>query len=97
MFDKIIIVLATSSLLRNSQSTAEAYRFASPLVLFLRTFFAPDSPLPTQIRKNGGSNEGGKVHSVHSHPFPTLGLTQATLLRSKEAIGPEGAYISGTQ
>lgn len=74
MFDKIIIVLAASSLLRNSQTemlTAEAHRLASPLVLLLRTSFVACSALPIQIRKNSGPAEDGRAHSVAPTQSPS--------------------------
>lgn len=72
MFDKIVIVLAASSLLRNSQTempATEACWLASPLACLLRTYFDSCSPLPGQIRKDRAQTGGRKLSaSISANP-----------------------------
>lgn len=98
MFDKIVIVLAESSLPRSSQTkmpTADACESTNPLAcLELNLMSLANSP--KRIRKDKWPRQGRKgSQDASSFPFFFFTQTKVTLLYDKGTLELGKAYISG--
>lgn len=98
MFDKIVIVLAESSLPRNSQTkmpTADACESTNPLAC-LELNLMPLAHSPKRIRKDKRPRQGRKgSQDASSFPFFFKIQTKVTLLYYKGTLELGKACISG--
>lgn len=97
MSDKIVIVLAESSLPRNSRTkmpTADACKPTNPLAC-LELNLLPLARSPKRVGRTSDPDKGEKAHRMPLH-FHFFIQTKVTLLYCKGTIEPGRACISGS-
>lgn len=97
MSDKIVIVLAESSLPRNSRTkmpTADACAPTNPLAC-LDLNLMPLAHSPKRVGRTSDPDKGAKAHRMPPH-FHFFIQTKVTLLYCKGTIEPGRACISGS-